>query len=972
VRRVLAASIATLCLYTAGAALAGAQPTATGRPLPRTLVASDFPLAFDALVGAGDLAGALLVAQKAVRIWPRDIAWRRRLIQVAQWSAHPEIAAQQWSALFLDGDRSQETLDGILNTAELLPDPALALKAWAFKVRASVPTDAQWSAIYNLYEENAQPVQGADFFEAQYARIAQPLLLELAARLAQNAGDDARALRLSLQRCALQPIPTPFVLRTAELLVRAERQTQALELLRQQAPEVSRDDVAFWRAMSVLGWALHADSDALQALQHYVYADTSTPNDWTHLIDLLGKGQTTASTQTEQLARLATLAQQAYERFHTSEQYLEALQIDADLGALQAQSELLAHMDDAARAMLEQDTRFLLLRSHFYELRQQPDRAREDVLRAEALAPDNPEVVLAGIWLRLNQSRTDELPLLLKRNAVRARKDRAFWLAYASASMVLDRPRHAAAWYRKVLQDDRNNVLVLLDYADVLQRLGSAGMAARVRRHAWMLASQRFPLGATPSAATGFLDTLRLSLLDAPGDPALRKIAALLRQPDTLAQSGPEVAGEIQVLILGWALAQEQQLQARAWIWNQYLHQAPSAPPLWARANIALALDDTRSMQQMLAHDAQALTIDNRSAMALALGDAAHAQSIDFTGLQALGNDDAAHQRLSENIAANTYYIQALGVSADLGGAQISSSAVQARVVATPRWELVLGWLQENQGSPDPQLDTLGASNASLASVDARWNTPRSTGEASVYARSEALGDRTAAHLANDWPLTQQLSVQLGLDYQVDSDLSVPMQLAGYEHGVTSGLKWQWSSRDDFQLTPKYQQYYTQYGDYLGDGQIVEAQWGHRFRTAYPDWNARVFVIRSDLSASGSISAGSQSQLPASLQSDIAAGLDPVGYFIPPSNTLSGACIGMGQNMGEKHAHNAYQRALRPFGEFCTSNSDVYGTGYSSILGVAGALEGEDYFLLEWQNSSAFDNAGDETRQFSVLYRHYL
>jgi hypothetical protein len=77
-----------------------AQSTAAVNSAPgseslRAFDPQDFELAYQVLLGVGDLKRAFLVAQRAVQALPGDRQWRRKLAQVSEWTQRPDIAAQQ-------------------------------------------------------------------------------------------------------------------------------------------------------------------------------------------------------------------------------------------------------------------------------------------------------------------------------------------------------------------------------------------------------------------------------------------------------------------------------------------------------------------------------------------------------------------------------------------------------------------------------------------------------------------------------------------------------------------------------------------------------------------------------------------------------------------------------------------------------------------------------------------------------------
>ena len=89
----------------------------------RSFDPQDFELAYQVLLGAGDLKRAFLVAQRAVQAVPGDRQWRRKLAQVSEWTQRPDVAAQQWLALFDQGDRSVDTVQAVIRLAPQADQP---------------------------------------------------------------------------------------------------------------------------------------------------------------------------------------------------------------------------------------------------------------------------------------------------------------------------------------------------------------------------------------------------------------------------------------------------------------------------------------------------------------------------------------------------------------------------------------------------------------------------------------------------------------------------------------------------------------------------------------------------------------------------------------------------------------------------------------------------------------------------------
>lgn len=923
----------------------------------------DFALAYDVLLGAGDLQRAFLVAQRAVQVLPNDLPWRRKLARVSDWTQHQDIAAQQWLALFNLGDRAMDTLQAVIRLAPFADQPMLALQAWQELAKRQPLTDVQWLDVFGLYEMAAEPAKGSQFFETQFALSKNPNLLEFAGRLAENAGDDDRAERLYRQRANMAPFSMDVVLRAVVLLIRRDKMQDALALLQTHQHQVPARAIEYWRLLGQVAWEARAYGVAKTAYAQYADQPGATLADWSRLIFLVRQAHP---------AQAADLALQAYKRFGSVEQLLLSLDLYAELGDMAAQARVYADLGALATDLLAKEARFLMLRAQFYQRQKNTEMAWADYRQALKQAPRNTGVVLASLWFLIDGQRVDLLPALMREYAAQAAADPAFWQVYAAASQALERHREAVFWYGKAAANNASDPLMLLNYADALERTDQLGMADRMRRQAWLQLKQKYPQGQPVQATVQSPELLalaRLRLMNQPGDPGL----ALVRQWVSQMRGLPDAPATEQtaVLVLGWAIVQEQFNNARAWMWSRYARQSQLAPPLWGDSQTALQLQETQTMDRLLTRHGEALPIYNRYDTAHELGHVQQAVDMAFKGM-AQQDDEPLYDRYRQHVPGQANYVQ-LGWGVEhQGGLNSHGLRFETRLVVSPKLHLTLSGSRQQQAGTDPVLQALAPGTDRLASVQARWLGER--GETSLtIARRDELNGLMGFRLQQSVQWDGRLNLEGGLDFRTESTVSLPMQVGGYENSLYGAANYTLGKREYFRVAPRYSRYFTQFGDALGSGKMLDMEFGYRVRTEYPDWRLRAFLTRQLFSRASPLSAATLARLPG-LQDAVANETinSTAAYFIPESSTTWGACWGMGENLAGQNLQTTYSRAWRPFFDLCLNHNTLNGNGLNRIFGLAGSITGEDHVLLQLQNSDGTQPGSSPTNSLALRYRRYF
>lgn len=929
----------------------------------RPFDAQDFALAYDVLLGTGDLKRAFLVAQQAVLAAPQDRTWRRKLAQVSEWTQRPEVAAQQWLALFKQGDRANDTVLAVIRLAPVLDQPMLAIEAWREQAKQKPLTDVQWRDVYALFEAAAEPAKGSQFFETQFAVAHNPLLLALAASLAENAGDDERALRLFVQRADLAPFSMDIVLKAVVNLVRRNKMPQALAVMQSHANKVPAEAVEYWRLLGQVAWEARDYDVAESAYSKSARLPQGTAADWSRLIFLVRQ---------QHPAQAADLALQAYRRFGSIDQLLLGLGLYVELGDMGAQARVFGSMDAHSEALARQAPRFLLMRAQFHQQQKKPDLAWADLSDALKQSPKDKDVVLASLWFLIDAQRVDLLPAFLRVHGSQAALDPSYWQAFAVANQVLEQHKSAVAWYAKVVTQKSDDALVLLNYADALERTKQRGMADRMRRHAWQLLKDKYP---TPQSVQALaqnpelLALARLSLQNEPGDPGL----GLVREWVSQMRGLPDAQQNEQTLalVLGWAIVKEQFGNARSWLWRRYASQTRFAAPLWGLSQTVLQLKDTETMATLLSRQADSMPIYNRYDIAYELGHVQQALDIAFKGM-AHQEDEPLYDRFRQHAPLHANYLQ-LGLAIDDQGSFDSRNLhFETRLVINSRLHLVMTGARQAQSASETVLAALTPSTERLTSAKLLWLGGRGVTSLTLAQRDELAG-LTSFSLGQALQWGGRLNLEAGVDWRSESTVSQPMRVAGYENSLHGSANYTLGKREYFRIAPRFARYFTQFGDDLGSSSSLEIEFGYRIRTEYPDWRWRGFASRQVFSRSSSLNAQALARLPAAVQTAVSnSSIDPVAYFMPESSSTWGTCLGMGENLGGQSLQATYSKAWRPFFDLCLNHNTLGGSGLNSTLGLAGSVMGEDHLLMQLQNSDGTQPGSAPTKALAVRYRRYF
>ncbi len=911
-----------------------------------------YTFAFDVFLANGNLEDAFRVAQAAVAQRPEDLAWREKLARVAEWSKRPAEALEQWLYLAQRAGRD-EAWQGVLRLAPGLGADETLFLAMRHKVERKDAQPQELRDFAALYERLGRPREGITWFAARFAATRQPLALELAANLADRAGERDRAIALYEELIALLGPNEARLIRTATLLVLAGKFHAAHTLLKDHRAQTRPEAGEYWDLLGDLAWRLQDDESATYAYRALSTRAEANAGELDRLVTLLREDHPDEA---------AKFAEFGFKRFRTPGLLLSALEIRWEKRDLGSMKRLYAGVDAATEKLFDSIPYFYSLRAQYRQAEGDLKSARADLERAIAIAPQNAELKTALAWLLIDSRDLPALRRQLELTARGAEENRDLWSLQAAGWTTLGDARRALPFFARLARDKPDDYLGLMGYADALEQAGQAGESARVRRQAWVVVRKLHAEGPTPGQDAQQQrqlreTTARLALSLAPADAALAVIRDFMRRDFApgLAPDEKNRAAAVKELVLSWAISSEQYSSAKAWLWLQYGRKL--AGPGWAEASVALAENDAEAAGKLLAERAESIPRYNRIDLARLTRQVRLAQTMAFEEQTRLPDDDQLHLQLADSLLAGANRLVGGATSSTRGVLRSQPHELLAQVWVTPRLRLALEWREASQSS---------TSTLVLASVPARDRETRltlrqllDTGwvEAGIGQR-EAFADQASlrAALFTEWRrgLSTLLSVARN-DRTLDS---TALAIAGAKDEIGARVTYAFAKREYFAGGLRQMRYHTQNGSPLGSGSALEGEAGHRIRIEYPDLTLRVTAANYRFTAGSNDDARTAQLNP--------AGVVPgAAFFIPLNSRILGAGIGFGESIRE-----GYSRALRPYGSFSRTVSSIAGSGYNALLGAGGSVLGTDQLSVYWNRARGGGSSGASILEYGVRYEY--
>ncbi|WCM92363.1 tetratricopeptide repeat protein [Acidovorax sp. NCPPB 2350] len=958
-------------------AAAAPIPPAPPVPIPAHLLPYDekiYTLGYEVFLENRKLDDAWLIAHAAVQARPDDLAWRERLAQVSEWSRRPGVALQNWM-IIAQRTQKEAAWQAVLRIAPGQFDDAALLQGLRFQLRSRPDDFKLIRELVDTYERIGEPQPAIDYLR-QHAKI--PQAVELLAQLAERAGQPTLALDTWRRLLADTEQLTPErAMRAAVLALTHDRPDEGLQWLeaaqQRKAPDKAVE-MDFWRLTGQLAESRQRQALAIQAYRALVRTQDHDRSDYDALIRLLMADQPLEAAQVSALA---------WEKFDEPRYLVDALSVYssrnqwAAMGALLRKTDADPQAKKRSLARLRELPEFMRLAGGYYQSQGDLAQARRYYEAGLRASPDSSEMRQALLWLFIDGNDAVSLRTLLATQERQWARDEDVHDALAAAYQALSLPQVSLERYLTPrIAQHQDDFLWLMNYADALDQNQQTDRSWRLRRELLSREWRSVRQGdgqrrLTPKEARARwlteegLDTTRriararLMLTQRPGDPAVDVLRELLRL-DTDAQG--RMSNAAAETAIGWLQDAGEYTAERGFLWHQYARARGGSAnrPLWAEITVALAEDDKAATGQLLQEFDERLPRYDRVNAARAVDDVRAAQTAAFEAQGEQRDDQPLQLQLTESLLAFSDHAGGTLKWQRLGGMDENESDAALHIAFSPRLALDLEFASIRRSSTNP-LSVVNPPDE--RAVDARLHWRHGDGETILRAgRRVSFQVYTPVQIEHEQRIDNRLSLRMELGFQLPSQESLALRIAGMKRRAATSLRYQATRLDRFTLDYADERYSIQTGGVVGSGRHTGISYTHTYRQEAPLLEFGAFWSYHDYSRRDIFSLAPRDQ---EFRRYLLPGVLPgPDYLLPESFSFYGLQISTNMRYEEE-----YTRALQPYASVSRTWHSRLGPGYELRLGMAGSVLGSDHLGLTWGMGKSGLQLQGLTRSLLFTYR---
>lgn len=462
----------------AAAPEAVSNPEVTGAKAFRAFDDTVYALAYDVFLAARNVKDAFELAREAVRQRPELTAWRERLAKTAEWSGDPALALREWEYLGAHGNREEAHREAV-RLAGALRDYTAAVRAWEGIASQKDLDAAEWTQLLDAYENCGEPGKGIERLRRRLAARPDSALTLKLVELLVRTDRDTEALK-ALEAMASQYGNTPAIaLRRAEIDCRRGRIREAAAVLDgvRGLPAGEGERIPLLRLQASAYVWMQRYGDALKAYRALFESGRYDAGD---LRDLNGL----ARTRDPDLALRAAVA--GWAKFREPDMLVYYLERCIEVERWDLASRALAGLTPDQWALFSESPYFYVLAARIHQKEGKPALARREYQRALAQDPGSEDFQSGYLWLLIEQSRLSDLAVYADRWGRGPATPQSLLEPLAMADKLLQRHREALAYFRLLDREGEHpDFPFLLSYAEILEEAGDGQGGLRAYRRAW-------------------------------------------------------------------------------------------------------------------------------------------------------------------------------------------------------------------------------------------------------------------------------------------------------------------------------------------------------------------------------------------------------------------------------------------------------------------------------------------------------
>jgi len=900
-----------------------------------------YGLSYDVFLANSNVAEAFLLAEKAVASKPRDIVWRRKAAQSAEWSGNSAKALEHW--FFLAKElKQQDAVEQSLRFARALGD-GTRLK-FLLEIRGVDGSPELLREYVAVCELSGIPKDAIAALERQRGGADRKYVLEQLARLYEAVGRPKDAISSLLDKMASYGVSARELLKAASLAYGSKDVVAAYTILtlgKQQIPPAEQE---YWQTFGDLAWALQDLSTAGKAARLLVDKGVGRDVDYQRLIML---------TREKDPGRAYDIAMEAWGRLGKGGYLITLLELGL---AQKSYKELIAVIQKSRQSALLES---MEESSYYWQLVAQVYRGVGDLpasmrsyQKALALSPNDISLAEGYIWQLLDLGQKEELQKTLEGWKERVQSMPVMFDVYAAAYSYLGDYGKALIYYQARYSKKRNDPSWLAGYADAMEQSGWPEPAFLERLRALHLVRKQMKSGQALSEAerrTLLYSYASLAMRVEPGEAVDRQMQAIMNSPqDTVSRE----------LVIAWAISSGRNDFGRMWYWKEFARMARR--PLWVELSQAMDENDRPRIMGLLQKELQRLPYRDAVEGASRIGWIPVAETHAFERFQVNDRDHLLDQQLRTLYGGRpggfSYHMSLM----DQDGVGFVEQHLSHVFAVTPRYSLRIE--VGNTNIENLKAGALGEHNSreQNARLGLIMRHERGTAEFAAGV-TDGLSRYVTTSLQSDWRVNNRLTMDFALSMGTAGSEGVYMKICGIRDEAKIGVSGAMTPRDMLSLHVSGEYLRDQDRRELGRAVVTESELTHRLLADWPDTNLRAFGGYHHYTKTGMPTGKTLLLVPGEV-TDASA-------YVPATFTQAGVGVNVGQN-----ARTNYTRQWGPFASVDTSWTNTAGVGFHYELGLVGPVFGLDKLELSFSQDSGSFGFGTTalTSRVELLYRYYF
>lgn len=920
-----------------------------------------YELAYTVYLQNNNIKNAYTVAFSAVKQRPGNKLWRERLTKMALWNKEASVALEQYTYL-LYNFKDKEAGEKGLQLAKSLHDDEAWIQLFSYYITHRNTSEKNWKNYIDIMLHLGKMQQLIKVLKTNQDQLSLSLYLDSLSKI-YKVLDDPNAQLAVLKQLSAKLGMIPMVAeKMSEIYLSRGQITQAQQVLSLARKKARAEDFDFWQAYARMSYLANNSQEELYATQQ-ILKKKSSIDMYARLIELTTRNSSSAALHYAQEAKRLyphnyAFAADTFSLMVAQKQCLNFPKLVATTPApllklLQYEG---TYWDARAYYWRQIGNDQEVLKTYLSGMQYLP---QNDYFKADFInyLIQSNNLALIKKVLPLWQSQLVEKPHL--------------WGSYAEAyARVNNNPMMSklilSLFYEQLEQYAKNPYWLIL-FKDTLENSFFEKQSDEVSRYAWPVYVNTLKNQSDSLEYLQLVDYVKLSLLNAAGDPTAAALSLLQNQESE----------DVEQLILAWALEHNNINLAKTVYWR-YKQKGIEAP-LWARLSIALARYDRRTLRNLLLDKKEIVSYRDKVQAAIRIDAIPLAQTTAYKSLERNRKDHDLYDHFFTPVMLQTsdnfYISQEYYQYGNVEGPRTNTSYtyfLTPGISLTPYNSL---WFINNVSPATSDLidladNDLNANNQIFATVPPKdervgikIDTLQRRGKLNFdLGYRDNLGSFMTAKVTRTYRTYSDLDLNASLGYNQPAEDTSSLLIAGMEDNAVLGFRYRVFAGD--YLSGEYQQniFHTQDNQYLANGTQVTLRFDHQFWKEYPDWT---------LSPYGTVSQyynKTNQMLRGNILELIPEGVDPdVNFLIPDDFNEFGLTLSFGQMFVEDYTHR-----WRPFSSLTLSQNSNVGLGKLFNVGIAGTVWGRDHLLFYYEWGTNQGQGLQAERLIKVSYRIYV